>query len=84
MPEDSVEQRINAEAVARAGFGQTMPLSTLTGARLRQFLAAEPQLRDRTRWCVRDGRADAIAALERFVSELAPRPRSARALPKVA
>jgi uncharacterized protein (TIGR00661 family) len=84
MPEDSVEQRINAAAVARAGFGQTLRQGELTTARLRAFLADEPGLRDRTRWCVRDGRAEALAALERFAAELAPLRHRAPALPKVA
>jgi uncharacterized protein (TIGR00661 family) len=83
-PEDSVEQRINADAVVRAAFGAAVPQGQLTGARLRAFLAAEPRLRDRTRWCVRDGRADAVAALERYAAELAPIRPGARALPKVA
>ncbi len=84
MPEDSVEQRVNADAIVRAGFGEVTPREALSGERLRAFLHAEPRLRDRTRWCVRDGRADAIAALELFAAELAPAPRRARALPKVA
>jgi uncharacterized protein (TIGR00661 family) len=84
MPEDSVEQRINAASVAAAGFGHALPRGQLTGARLRDFLADEPRLRDRTRWCVRDGRVEAVAALERFAAELAPIRRGARALPKVA
>jgi uncharacterized protein (TIGR00661 family) len=84
MPEDSVEQRINAAAVGRAGIGHTLPQRQLTGARLRAFLRDEPRLRDRTRWCVRDGRADALAALERFAVELAPSRRGTRPLPKVA
>jgi uncharacterized protein (TIGR00661 family) len=83
MPEDSIEQRINAAAVAAAGFGQMLRPRELDVERLRAFLSVESQLRDRTRWHVRDGRTEALAALERFAAELAPARRGA-ALPRVA
>jgi uncharacterized protein (TIGR00661 family) len=84
MPEDSVEQRINAASVERAGIGRALRCGQLTAARLRAFLADEPSLRDRTRWRARDGRNEAVAALERFAAELAPSRRGTRPLPKVA
>jgi uncharacterized protein (TIGR00661 family) len=83
MPEDSVEQRVNAIAVERCGVGVRTDHRRLTGETLRQFLAGDQQYRDRTHWHARDGRAEAAAALERFVAELAPTPRHVR-LPRVA
>jgi uncharacterized protein (TIGR00661 family) len=83
MPEDSVEQRVNAAAVERLGVGVRADHRRLSVVELRAFLALEQGFRDRTRWHERDGRAEAVAALERFAAELAPTTRTTR-LPKVA
>jgi hypothetical protein len=78
MPEDSVEQHVNAAAVERCGIGVRADHRRLTAESLRAFLAAEEQHADRARWHARDGRAEALAALERFVHELAPAPAPTR------
>lgn len=83
MPEDSVEQRINAAAVERCGVGVQVDRHRLTPERLRAFLDGAERYADRTRWHARDGRAEAVAALERFAHELAPAPTRTR-LPRVA
>src|SRR5262249_31113023 len=83
MPEDSVEQHVNATAVERCGIGVRADHRRLTPESVRTFLAAEEQHADRARWHARDGRAEALAALERFAHELAPTPAPTR-LRKVA
>jgi uncharacterized protein (TIGR00661 family) len=70
MPESSVEQRVNAAAIARLGIGMQRCHHRLSLADLREFLDREQQYRDRTRWHVRDGRAEAVAAIEAFLSDL--------------
>jgi uncharacterized protein (TIGR00661 family) len=84
MPEDSVEQRLNAAAVERCGIGRRLDHRRLTAAAVRDFLDEEQRFRDRTRWHARDGRAEAVAALERFAAELAGTPAPAAALAEVA
>jgi uncharacterized protein (TIGR00661 family) len=70
MPESSVEQRVNAGAIARLGIGERHDHHRLTVADVRRFLDREQHFRDRTRWHVRDGRAEAVAAIEAFLGEL--------------
>jgi hypothetical protein len=74
MPEDSVEQRVNAAAIERLGIGMRVAGETITPELVRRFVHYERQYRDRTRWHARDGRAEAVRALERFAAELAPTP----------
>jgi hypothetical protein len=84
MPEDSVEQRVNAAAIARLGIGVRVEHSRLRAEDVRRFLRRDAELRDRTRWHLRDGRAEAIAALQAFLDQLAPRTRPAAALARTA
>jgi uncharacterized protein (TIGR00661 family) len=84
MPEDSVEQGVNAGAVERYEIGWRVDHRRLTPETVRAFLTEESRFRDRTRWHARDGRAEAVAALERYAAELVQSPLSAANLPKVA
>jgi uncharacterized protein (TIGR00661 family) len=83
MPEDSVEQRVNAAAVERCGIGARVDHRRLTAEHVQAFLGDEERFATRTRWHARDGRAEAVAALERCVAELGPAPKRTR-LPRVA
>jgi len=69
-PEDSVEQRLNAAAVARLGIGMQVRHRDFTPEVLHRFLRAEASFRDRALTLARDGRAEALAALEGFAREL--------------
>jgi uncharacterized protein (TIGR00661 family) len=71
LPEDSVEQRVNAAAIERLGIGVRLDHARLTVADVRRFVGREAHFRDRTRWHVRDGRVEAVAAIEAFLGELA-------------
>jgi uncharacterized protein (TIGR00661 family) len=85
MPESSVEQRVNAAAIVRLGIGIERDHRRLTANDVREFLAREQQLRDRTRWHVRDGRAEAVAAIEKFLAQLVrPTTRPAAAMARSA
>jgi uncharacterized protein (TIGR00661 family) len=70
MPESSVEQRVNAAAVVRCGVGVQEAHEKLTVGHLEQFLAREPELSARARAAARDGRAEAMTALEGFANEV--------------
>jgi uncharacterized protein (TIGR00661 family) len=71
LPEDSVEQRVNAAAIVRLGVGEKHDHRRLSVANLQRFLAREQHFRDRTRWHARDGRAEAVAAIESFLGSVA-------------
>ena len=73
MPEQTVEQRMNAAAVERLGIGRATALRTLAAAEVRDFLLAAEAHAAATRRHARDGRRDALRTLERWLAELAPR-----------
>ncbi len=72
MPEDCVEQRLNAAAISRLGIGMETTFAAFSPAVVQRFLELEPTYRERTRVVARDGRAEAIRTIERFLRELAP------------
>ncbi|MCY2964475.1 MAG: hypothetical protein NT069_12715 [Planctomycetota bacterium] len=72
MPEQCVEQRMNALAVERMGIGEQMSSKQFTPPALRSFLDRSPQYSANTVGKFRDGRSEALAAIERFLSELVP------------
>jgi hypothetical protein len=74
---------LNAAAVAEYGVGWCVDHRRLTADEVRAFLAGESRFRDRGRWHARDGRAEAVAALERFAAELVRAPLAAH-VPQVA
>jgi uncharacterized protein (TIGR00661 family) len=70
MPEHTVEQRLNAAAVDRLGIGRRVCHTDVTGDVIERFLADEETFRGAMRKALRDGRADALRAIESFASEL--------------
>lgn len=79
MPERTVEQRLNAAAVEALGIGRRVHLAEMSAEAVASFLRDVDRYRDTMRAAVRDGRAEAIAAIERFARELhAARPAPVR------
>ncbi len=79
VPEDCVEQRLNAAALERMGLGRQIPHRRFSAAVIRAFLADEQVFVDSLRRSRRDGRTEALATLERFFGELAPQAERAHA-----
>lgn len=79
MPEDCVEQRLNAAELARMGIGMQSTFGSLSQATIQDFLARLPEFVANIRRQTRDGRAEAIAAIEQFLHELAGRPAASAA-----
>jgi uncharacterized protein (TIGR00661 family) len=77
LPEDAFEQRLNAHLIERMGVGMRGDLRRLTPSDVDRFLANDGLYRSRMREHARDGRAEAIETLHRFIGELACRPRPA-------
>jgi uncharacterized protein (TIGR00661 family) len=73
VPEASVEQRINAAAVVRLGIGTAIAWHALTLPVIRSFLSNEARYVAATRRRARDGRADALRALDDSAYELTGR-----------
>jgi uncharacterized protein (TIGR00661 family) len=76
MPEHTPEQRVNALALERIGAGAQVRFADVSAASLRAFLAHESTFRARIPNCVKDGRQEAIAALDGAISSLSHRGRS--------
>ncbi len=74
-PEDSVEQRLNATAVTRMGIGREVAHGEMTAGIIHEFLAETDRYRAAALAQVRDGRAEALAALTRFARQLQARRR---------
>lgn len=72
IPERCVEQRLNADAVARLGLGERLSWRQLKAGRIRDFLDRCDDYRTRLRSHARDGVRESLEALRRFFSELAP------------
>jgi UDP:flavonoid glycosyltransferase YjiC (YdhE family) len=77
-PERCVEQRLNAAAVSRLGIGQKTRHEDISADVIQRFLREAPHYEAGSRGLVQDGRADALAAIESFASELAQAHRSKR------
>jgi uncharacterized protein (TIGR00661 family) len=69
-PERTVEQRLNAAAVVRLGIGRSIEHDEIDGAAIRDFLGHLDGYRASMRHAARDGRAEAILAIEAFAREL--------------
>ncbi|MEM7674765.1 MAG: glycosyltransferase family protein [Myxococcota bacterium] len=78
LPENTVEQRMNANAVEHLGIGQAIDWSEFTPHVVRRFLARVPEFTTRARAASRDGRADALRILHRWAQELADKRNAAR------
>src|SRR5262249_31975083 len=72
MPEDCVEQRMNAAAVERMDIGMRCPAHRLNANVIRRFLDRCDEFASNMRQYERDGLEPAVAAIERFLDELAP------------
>jgi hypothetical protein len=70
MPEHTIEQRLNAAAVDRVGIGRQLCHTDVMAHAVERFLAEGRRYRGPMRNTVRDGRADALRAIERFASQL--------------
>jgi uncharacterized protein (TIGR00661 family) len=70
LPAESTEQRVNACAVDRLRIGEQVSFEKLNGGVLRRFLSRAEGYVERMRWLARDGRREAVDALERFAGEL--------------
>ena len=70
MPEDSVEQRLNAASLARMGVGMQVRQRDFSADVIREFLGNEASYVETIRQWKRDGRREAIDTIERFLAEL--------------
>lgn len=76
MPEKCVEQRMNATGLVQLGIGEAHDGSEVTATVIRRFLGRHAQYAEQARLHQRDGRAEAIAILERWMTELVAQRRS--------
>ena len=77
LPEDAVEQRLNAQAIVSMGVGASAPLHKLSLTCLGAFLENADTHARATTGHRSDGLADATAALRRHIHTLSRRPRPA-------
>lgn len=78
LPESTVEQRMNAEAVARLGVGESGRFETLNAETLKSFLARVPEYAANARRRSTDGREDALRLLDRWIHELGKKKKKQR------
>jgi uncharacterized protein (TIGR00661 family) len=71
VPERTVEQRMNAAAIARLGIGEWVRAEKLTSECIRRFLDNGSVYSETARRRARDGRDEALEMLEQWISELA-------------
>ncbi|HEY3592678.1 MAG TPA: glycosyltransferase family protein [Polyangiaceae bacterium] len=71
VPEQTVEQRMNAAAIARLGIGEWVSADRLTSDCIQRFLANAGHYSEIARQSARDGRDEAVEMLERWIAELA-------------
>jgi uncharacterized protein (TIGR00661 family) len=69
-PEHTVEQRLNAAAVERLGIGRRVHHADVDAPVIADFLASAEGYRATMGRAVRDGRAEALCAIEGFAREL--------------
>jgi UDP:flavonoid glycosyltransferase YjiC (YdhE family) len=72
---------LNAAAVVRLGIGRAVRSEDLSKETIARFLLEGRRFEEATKAVARDGRAEAIAAIERFALELqrGPKPKRTRA-----
>jgi len=73
MPEESLEQRLNASYVQRWGIGMRTCPAAVTTDLLKRFLGRADEFADNARIRRRDGLGEALRAIEEAVEELATR-----------
>jgi hypothetical protein len=77
MPEESVEQRVNANAIVELGIGERSAVERISPELVRSMWMRAHRYRERLRFGERDGRTQAVRVLEALAHEIA-RPRSGR------
>ena len=70
MPQDCLEQRINAYQIEKLGQGVHVPRGKLTAETVRNFIEREDAFHSRIVRQTRDGATEAVEALETFIGEL--------------
>jgi uncharacterized protein (TIGR00661 family) len=78
MPEDSVEQRVNARAVERMGIGMQIRRDRLSVATIRGFLLTENRYRRNLDRFARNGLGETLEAFGAFFAEVAGRAEARR------
>lgn len=78
LPERAFEQRLNAYMIERMGVGMRGDLGTLTPSDIDRFLGNTERYRSHMAEHARDGRAEALETLHRFIGELVAKPSAAR------
>lgn len=78
LPDDAFEQRLNGYVIERVGVGMRADLKTLTPSDVDRFLGNYERHRSHMREHARDGRAEAIETLHRYIGELVNRKTAAR------
>ncbi|MGQ0530943.1 MAG: glycosyltransferase family protein [Panacagrimonas sp.] len=78
MPENAFEQRLNAYLIERMGVGMRGDLNRMTPSDIDRFLGHYDTYRSHMREHARDGRAEAIETLHRFIGELVSQKSGAR------
>jgi uncharacterized protein (TIGR00661 family) len=76
-PERCVEQRLNAAAVSRLGIGEEIRHEDISARAIERFLQGARGYEAAARDLVRDGRTEALSAIESFAGEIA-RPHGAK------
>jgi uncharacterized protein (TIGR00661 family) len=72
LPEASVEQRMNAAAIARLSLGEWIEPEGLTPELIRAFLERVPWYAANARIQAKDGKEEALETLEKWFGELSP------------
>lgn len=73
MPEDSLEQRLNARMIQHLGFGRAIRRQGLTAETLRRFLDEGNDFRSALDQATQpDGAAEAVRTIEQYAQELTP------------
>jgi uncharacterized protein (TIGR00661 family) len=70
MAENTVEQRTNARAIERIGFGRAIEYEHVSSRAIRAFLGEADRFRENARKLARDGTDEAAGALLRFATDL--------------
>lgn len=73
LPEDSLEQHVNADTVERMGIGEKTSEREVTAARLRRFLKRTDAYAAAIGPHRRDGMPEAVEAIEGYIEELGAR-----------
>jgi uncharacterized protein (TIGR00661 family) len=70
VPENSVEQRMNAAAVERMAIGERVEAERLTAATIARFLERSAVYAESCRRLARGGQQEAVETLQRWIAEL--------------